>query len=688
MPRTKPLQTAFTSGVLAPGFAARTDIQHYYQGMRQGRNVLCVKEGGARGRWGLRYIGTALGDGRLVEFSFNTEQNYVLVFTDQRIQFYRDDQLVTDINGSGDDWLASPFTLAQLDEMDFTQSADTMIMVHPNVQPRRLVRGTADNLWTLSAISFSEIPKFDFADSASPAPTSHVVDITFNSFSDGDRYRLELNNFETPEIVYTAGSTTANARRIKDELLLLPPTGFDLAGITVAHTGGTTYRITYSGDSADAYEPMSGRNTDDTAASITSTTITTGSPRRENVWSATRGWPRTTTFYEGRLFFGGSLELPQSLFGSVVGDFFNFDLGTGLDDQGVFLTLNTNQVNEIRAIYPGRHLQVFTSGGEFYSPDRPVLPNSPFPRQSRLGCALGLRPQEIDGATIFVTRERKTVREYLFLWAEEAYNATSLTVMASHLIRGVRDMTAQTSTEDDEDSYLVLINEDGTAATLNTLRAQDIAAWSEMTTREGDKLRRASVVGDEIYFLVERQIDGSSVFMLEKADFATRMDASLRVTTGLGTTVAGFDHLAGETVQLLVDGAPVDDQVVSPAGELAFVTEPAASVEAGFFSPPLIESMPLVVDIGFGPMLKMRKRLAKIRLRVLESLGIIANGRLIATQAPGSVQLGAAPVPFTGNLEIGDMGWSDGDATITLTQAQPVPFHILAMGADLEVGEG
>lgn len=686
MASTRPLQSAFTSGVLAPGFAARTEIQHYYQGMRTGRNVLCVKEGGVRGRWGLRWIGQALGAGRLIEFNFSPEQVYLLVFTHQRVQFYRNGALIPDINGSGNDWLATPWTTAQLAELDYAQEADTVILTHREVEQRRLVRGADHDEWTISAVPTINVPELDFNDADSPTPTSHVVDLTFTDFDEGNRYRLELNNFETPEITYTAASTAANERRIQAELLLLPPTGFAEASITVAHTGGTTYRITFSGESADAYEPMTGRNTDKTTGSITTTTITPGVARREPIWSAVRGWARTCAFYEGRLYFGGVFELPAALIGSVVGDFFNFDQGTGLDDQGIFLVIN--QAKEIRGLYPGRHLQVFASGGEFYTPDRPVLPNSPFPRQSKFGSAAGIKPQEIDGATIFATRQRKTVREYLFLWAEEAYNATSLTVMASDLVRLLRDMAAQTSTEDDEDSYLIGINEDGSAATLNTLRSQDIAAWSEMTTRAGDRLRQVAVVGDEIYFLIERQVNGSTVHYIELADFTTRMDAARTVTTGLGTTVGGFAHLAGETVQILVDGGPVADQVVNGAGELTFTTAPASSVEAGFFVPPVVETMPLVVDLGFGPLLGMKKRLANIRLRVLNSLGIIANGRAIPDMAPGATQLGAPPPPFTGKVKIGDMGWSDDDATITLTQEQPLPFHVLAVAGDLEVGDG
>lgn len=696
--RVQPLQTSFNSGVLHPAFAARTDLAHYYKAARQGENVIFPKEGGALARWGLVYIDTLPGDGRLVQFEFNTEQVYILWFGELEMRVFKDDVLVTNINGSGDDFLTTPWTLAQVLEFDFTQSADTLVIVHPDVEPRRILRGATDADWALSTLPLVNIPPYDFDDASSPTPTSHVVDITFTSFNDGDRYKLQLNDFETPEIHYSSVSTDANERRIAEELLLLPPTGFDESNLTVAFTSGTTYRITYAGDSADAYEPMTGRDTDDTAGSISATTITPGSPRREDVISATRGWPRSVMFYESRLWFGGTNSLTQAVLGSVIGGFFDFNIGTGLDDQGVFITVNTDQVNEIRSLYPGRHFQMFTSGGEFYSPDRPMTPAPALPRQSRFGTAIGIKPVEVDGATLFVTKQKKTIREYLFLWSEEAYNATSLTVLSSHLVNQISAMAALTSTEDEEDSYVIATNgpkgdvnpddkpADGSAAVLNTLRAQDVASWSLMTTRDDDKLKNVAVAGTEIYFIAERSINGSTVYYLERADFATRLDCRLEVTTGLGTTVSGFDHLAGETVQVIVDGAPAADQTVSAAGELTFTTAPSESVEAGFFKPPILETMPLVQDVGTGPLLGARKRLFDIRIQVRKSLGIIANGQKIPDKIPGTTVTATPDTPVTGLLVTDDMGWTEGDATITLTQDQPLPFHILAIGAQLEVG--
>ena len=52
----------------------------------------------------------------------------------------------------------------------------------------------------------------------------------------------------------------------------------------------------------------------------------------EDAWSGSRGYPRTCSFHEGRLYFGGSKALPNTLFGSKVADFFNFKTAEALDD--------------------------------------------------------------------------------------------------------------------------------------------------------------------------------------------------------------------------------------------------------------------------------------------------------------------------------------------------------------------
>ena len=105
-------QSNLNKGELDPRLVGRIDLASYYNGVKTGQNILTMPQGGAKTRPGMEYLGTGLGNGRIESFSFSTEQNYLLVFTDLRLQIYKDGILQTNINGSGFDYAVTTLTLA------------------------------------------------------------------------------------------------------------------------------------------------------------------------------------------------------------------------------------------------------------------------------------------------------------------------------------------------------------------------------------------------------------------------------------------------------------------------------------------------------------------------------------------------------------------------------------------------
>ena len=72
-------------------------------------------------------------------------------------------RIITNINGSGNDFLAvASLTASILPEMNWVQSADTVIVVHEDLPPTKIVRGASDSSWTASTIAFDHIPKYQF----------------------------------------------------------------------------------------------------------------------------------------------------------------------------------------------------------------------------------------------------------------------------------------------------------------------------------------------------------------------------------------------------------------------------------------------------------------------------------------------------------------------------------------------
>lgn len=150
-------QYSFTSGMLDDTLEARSDIRAYYAGAREIQNMLGLPQGGVDMRGGLAFVAEipeASSGVRMATFEFSTEQKYLHVFTDQKLHVYKDDVKQVEI--------ATPWTGAQLGQIDWTQSLDTMIMVHPDVKYRKVMRQGAHNAWDISELSISNIPQYDF----------------------------------------------------------------------------------------------------------------------------------------------------------------------------------------------------------------------------------------------------------------------------------------------------------------------------------------------------------------------------------------------------------------------------------------------------------------------------------------------------------------------------------------------
>ena len=558
MPKVISLQTTFNSGVLDPRLSARSDIKHFYQGAAEAINVMTMPQGGVKRRPGFKYVATINAEARLASFAFNVEQTYLLVFTNLSVAIYKD--------GVHQANVTTPYTTAQLFELQWTQSADTMILVHEDHAPRKLVRGASHTSWTLSTITLSNVPQFDFGSGA------------------------------------------------------------------------------------------------------------------EDVWSGTRGYPKSVTFYQSRLWFGGSGQRPQTIWGSKTNDFYNFDDGTSLDDEGIDVTLDTDQVNAITAVYAGRHLNIFTTGGEFSIQDSPITPAKIAVRRETLFGSTSIPPKMIDGSVIFIDRTGKSVREFLFSYNEDAYTSGTVSLLASHLLNSPVDMDVSKGTSSDDANYLYFVNGDGSMAVFNTLRAQEVSGWTKWET--SGEIESVSVVVDEVYVIVKRTIDSSVVRYLEQLDVDTYTDANKTVTLGSpGTSVTGLAHLNGEACRVRADGAIRDD--ATPSGGSITLAEDGTVVEVGLNYTSTIKTMPVNMDFEDGPTLTRRKRIIKVVPNLYESLGISINGDRFIDRNFG-MTLGSAPTPFTGIREMYLLGWDD-LAQVEITQTDPTPMTILGLGVEVEV---
>lgn len=683
MPKVWTIQSNFTSGELDPKLLGRVDLAVYYSAARRARNVTPLVQGGMSRRDGCEFIdekNTPTND-RIFSFQFSTTDSYLLGLADLRLHIYKDGTVLQlNINGSGNDFLAIPYTAAQIPDIDIVQSADTIILVHPDVAPQKIVR-TSDTVWAISTIPLTNVPQFDFDDASSPTPTSEVQVITFSNQNTSDSYRLGLEGILTEDIIFSNDQST-NAKNIRIALQDLPNTAN--SGISVVASSITVYTVTFAGDSAKDWDLLTGTavNTELVTFEVSTSETTPGVSRAEDVWSVTRGWPRTTTFHEARLYFGGSKSRPQTLWGSFVNDFFNFDAGRARADEGIDVTLDTDQVNAIQGIISNRALQIFTTGQEFFVPQSPITPEgiAVIP-QTNFG-SKRVRPINIDGRTLIIQRTGKAIREFVQSSdVTNIYNSNSITLLASHIVLNPTRMAASKGSEDVDANYAYFVNSDGTLLIYNVLGAEGIVGFT-LWNITGFNFNDVAVVNDEVFVLLG---DGSSSYICRMA--STRVaDLGVKKATPVNGIFTGLGHLEGKTVDIVGDGA-FDGTAVVTGGQVT-VDSDHTNTEVGLRFTPLIETMPLNIPLENGPNFAEQKKINRISVDFFESLGIIVSNSVGQSARIANKTMGEDVfddlVPQTGRKDIWLFGW-DNVATVTITQEEPVPMTILSIAVEVGV---
>ena len=653
MTRAVTIQSNFTTGEIDPLLRSRIDINQYYNALEQARNVIIQPQGGATRRPGLQFISEIPSAAnpqngcRLVPFEFSTTQSYMLLFVHNRMYIYKDKVLQTNINSSGNDYLVTTITSTMIKTMDYAQSADTLIAVQEDMAPKKITRGGSHTSWTISDISFEFIPKYPFSLS-----TSNPSATLTPSAVDGN-------------ITLTASSGVFASGNVHDYV--------------EAADGIGRARITRF-DSSTVVEAVV------EIPFFNTTAIASGSWLLEtdyvDVWSATYGYPRTVTFHEGRLYFGGSKSLPNTVFASRVARFFDFNPGESLDDDAIEVTLNTGQVNAITGMFSGRDLQLFTKGGEFFLPQSdldPITPNNiVIQGATKRGSKEGIKPVGAESGTMFIQRSGKSLREFLFSDVELSYISNNISLLSSHLLVDPTDMALRKATSTDDGDLLLLCNTDGTLATYSILRGQNVIAPS-LSITDGEFVN-VGVDVDTVYCVNKRTVNSATKYYVEALNDDNTTDSATLLSGGSkpnSTSVTGLAHLEGKTVKVIVDDGMQNDKVVSSGG-ITLDSIPTTYVEIGLNYTPTIKTMPVELKLPSGNIIGQKKRILDATALVYLSQNLTLDAKEFAFTAASF---------FTGKKRRKPMLGYDREGQLTFSQSAPLFFTLLGIEYKVSVGQ-
>jgi len=635
--------TNFTAGEITPLLSSRVDSNAYKNGVKSLKNFRILSQGGIRRRGGFRYL-QELSDipYQTESYVYDEDEAYILLFSNGQLDVVD----VSDPTNIADTITSCPWTTSEIGGLRVAQSGDTMIIVHPDMLMQKLTRTSAS---TFALADFA----FDTHDGFVHQPFYRFVDPAVT---------LQPQNSNTGSQNITASTSIFDATWVGEELEFT-----DSAG-TVHHIEITAY---VSGTVITGHF--------DTAPANTNARDTW----KEQVFSSRHGYARSVMFHDQRLIFGGSRDLPNHLFMSKTGEYFNFDVGTGLDDESIQIQIAENQVSEIKSLSSFRHLAIFTSEQELYVPtteNKPLTPTTiAVKKQTSYGSG-EVVPVEFDGAVVFLTKSKGAVREFVFSDISQAYNADALTLLSPHLIGIPTEMVAQREASDQVEAYLYLVNEDGKMPVFMSIRKEQLQGWAEWSTQ--GSFKNSVVVNRVVYVICERQINGSTFTSLEVLDNNYHTDSAIKDTDATAKTNWTVAHLPNTQVVVKSDNYAMGTYTTDASGNFT-LTAAVDNIEVGLDYTPELVTLPPEFQLPDGISFGQKRRVVRAVIDLNETLNVKTKGTTLLIRRVTN-NFANQPDPITGRKEVYLLGWGN-EGTVTITQDQPLPITINGLLLEVEV---
>jgi hypothetical protein len=562
----------------------------------------------------------------LKKFKFSSNTAFILEFGDKYIRFYANHGQV--INGTFVYEIETPYTMDDLwDEeekvcrLQVIQNADVLYLWHKKYMKTLTRHGNTD--WRLEDFKLVNGPwenmnTTDVELSADGRTGEVKVSATGDIFDEtrdvGRLIRLNLYNDSTTP---WAASKTVSSGDVytSDGKYYEATSGGTTGSVKPVHTegarsdGGVTWKYVHAG--YGVVEIKSVTNAHEAQATvINEIPKNMSTPNWEwGVFHRGAEYPVSGAFWRNRLALLANTATGLKCFISKTDDFNNFadkEQGEVLAECAVTAPILSEQYNEARWLSSGDALFIGTNNGEFYV-DTQTSSEAFGPENvkvvpiSNVG-SKAITPIKINGHTLFVDRYGTTIRDLMYSYDRDGYDPFDATIKGKHLLQsGIVEWDYQ----DCPDKVLWCVVADGRVIGFTFNTEQEVTALHQH--KYSGMVESVAVIPspsekkDDLWVSVKRTIDNMSQRYVEWVDEGTPvvfpeyieatddfdekddleadymkqnsifMDSCLvfdREPGNEGTQVFGLEHLAGQTVRIMADGAQKEDQVVTLEGTI------------------------------------------------------------------------------------------------------------------------
>lgn len=601
------------------------------------------------------------------------------------------------------DW-GAPST-SSLPYQQWAQAGDTMIIVRSDGIPLFITsidQAASAGVPTFVAYPFYAVPKFVRDPLIS---TRFIVDsasISTNAFPFRD---INTNSSHTLSFSGTTGSVTVTSSK-------------DFFSST--HVGAI-FKLNGGG-----YFIITGFTS---KTSVTAEVITTlGSAAAtadwfEGAWSDYRGWPRTVAYHEGRLIYGGNRSQPDTLWFSELNDIHELEEKTSPTASDAFnLTIDSSDGAAIVWLSSGKNLNIGTETAEWILNSDAGLSVTDFSFSKESASGSWPVPAVRNGnAVTFVEKDGRTFREFVFNFQEDSFRSDSLSLYNNHLIERMHKLVGETdpmprfqtralALQGGEFPTLWACDNWGGLWAISRDRTTGTTAghFHKIGGSAGSDPAKvwwvASAPGpwfgwDDVYIVVQRTINNSTVYYIEKIGEPYRYDnvftldrsyssnqvgysdGFVTVIDTASTSIPGFWHLRGQTVDVVADGKYIGQKTVgTDSSGTITLTNAAEVVVAGLPYTTIIEPLPVEAGSVIGSGLYQIKRIHGVVIKFIRavfcSFGRDEDNQDELVFRPNDINMGD-PTPFYSGVQDKELNSIYGtEGSVVITTDKPFPMDI------------
>lgn len=435
-------------------------------------------------------------------------------------------------------------------------------------------------------------------------------------------------------------------------------------------------------------------------------------PTVRGLFQTVDNYPDRSGNFQQRRIFAYTNHAPDGVFLSRTGFPSNFSISQPLqNDDAVTFRVAGNNHNPVKHVLALGDLILGTGGGGWVinggGPGAPLTPSAIDARQNTyIGFGEPV-PVLVGNAILYVEKLGSMLFDLQFDLQVQGLGGRDLCIFSDHLFKGF------TITELDfalnPDSVVWCCRSDGTLLGLTYIRDQDVWGWHRHDSGAGCDFEHVCVVpeasGDTVYFITRRTIGGVNQRAIEKLERRLIIDFDLDtffVDAGLSyrgapvNNVAGLDHLNGQIVAVVGDGAVIfNGDPTNPLAATHYTITggtfplnlPASygTIHVGLPITAQLETLDLDVQ---GSMIRDKKKRVGSIVALLEgSCRSFVAGPDSAQLRPFALEPYESPVDlFTGAVEINLTSAFGDNGRVFIQHTDPLPLTILGLLPNVEVG--